>query len=969
MMLTIKKKKGAPICKPVVNKETHTRPKTKSKNEVKIPKKPQRYVPIASINTIDFSITNPDDIRKMSVCEVKEGKIRDIDTSCVSKTTSEKIKTYANTLKDERMGTIERGENCVTCDETWDVCPGHFGHIELGRYMVHPLMAKILVKLLNCVCHKCASCYLLDGQLKLLPEIYHKEKMERMDAVFEYCKDIKGCKSERVVNNSVSGMNVDDDEESDDDVDYDAQCNEPRVHYWMDDINRIYYYFKKKDKSVEIYPHDIHRLLSAVTKEDCLKLGLNPSIRPEWMIIDVISVLPQCSRPYVMSRGTRHEDDLTYKYSDILKIIATLDKLDDEEKKGKNVTLKKNDQMKNLTYNITTLMNNSKNRAKQNSGKPYKGIEERITGKKGILRQNLRGKRVDFSARTVIAGDPSLKIDEMGIPAAIASTVSFPERVTSFNIHKLADLISQGKVNTVIKELPNGEKQQIMIEFAKEIKLDIGDIVERHIQDGDLTILNRQPTLHKQSMMAGRVKILPGSHFRIPLNVTTPFNADFDGDEMNAHFPQNEEVRSEMLNHMMVDKTLMSAQMNKPIMGLVQDSLVGWYILSQKEILIDDIDPDSDYRIQKPVEFFNIISILDWKDPMSKLKSLWKRCKKHGVHPYSGRALFSALLPEDFYYRRRTDANEEEPEVLIKNGVLITGVICKKSLGPSNASIHHYMFGEYGSRITCDFLSNLNFIANYWLTNVYGLSVGYKDCVPEDIEGLELSLTEIIAQAKIESINLGKTNYDNVRKELEINSVLNNAMEKSFICTKKHMLKNKKNDKLKPINEHNQLMLMPLCGSKGGMTNMCQIGALVGSQNIGGKRMPLTTGNFTRTLSCFSDSTTPESRGFVSSNFRKGMSPIEFFFHLTGSREGLINTAITTSVTGYFYRRISQSTEDYTVQYDGSVRDANNNIIEFAFGGNSLDPTQMITVNGKPSFADINHIIEKYNTEAETEEE
>jgi len=437
---------------------------------------------------------------------------------------------------------------------------------------------------------------------------------------------------------------------------------------------------------------------------------------------------------------------------------------------------------------------------------------------------------------------------------------------------------------------------------------------------------------------------------------------------MNAHFPQSEEVKSEMINHMMIDKIMMSAQMNKPIMGLVQDSLVGWYLLSQKEILIDDIDT-SDWRTYKPIEFFNLMCLLDWKDPVARLEDLWERCAKYGVHPYSGRALFSALLPHDFYYNKTTKTSEEEPTVSIRDGILISGVLCKKTLGASNGSIHHYIFREYGSQRCCDFLSELNFLSNHWLTHYYGLSVGMEDCLPESPDELHQQLSEIIASSKIEARSLNKTNYDLTRKELEMNSVLNQTLDKSFTITQKHMMKkfHPGTEDLRPIHLQNQLMLMPRCGSKGGMTNMCQIGAIIGSQNVSGKRIPLTTGNFSRTLSCFYDSTTPESRGFVISNFLKGLNPTQFYFHAAGSREGLINTAITTSVTGYFHRKIAQSIEDDIVQYDGTVRDANGNVIEFLFGGNGMDPTQMITVDGKPSFADLRYTAEKLNMEVESQ--
>jgi len=369
------------------------------------PKKPViKAPPRGDIKSIDFTITNPEEVRNLSVCEITTAKMRDILYEGDTKN-SDRFKTTINTLKDERMGTIEYGESCATCGEPWNVCTGHPGHIELGRHIVHPFMTKFLIKMLNCICHKCASCLLLSEQLSLfLPEIKNKRKLERLDAIVEYCKDVKVCKSFRVVEKQPE-IQITSDSDDEDDVEYITQCNEPRYHYWIDDKNRVYYYFNKKEQSVEISPNDLFRLLSAVTDEDAQKLGLEPGVRPEWMIIDVLMVSPPCSRPYVMAKGVKHEDDLTYKYSDILKIIGKLKELEIQENKGKDVLLKKQDLVNNLNYNIATLMDNSKNKSKPNSGKPYKGYSERISGKKGLFRGNLRGKRVDFSARTVIGGD------------------------------------------------------------------------------------------------------------------------------------------------------------------------------------------------------------------------------------------------------------------------------------------------------------------------------------------------------------------------------------------------------------------------------------------------------------------------------------------------------------------------------------------------------------------------------------
>jgi DNA-directed RNA polymerase II subunit RPB1 len=312
-------------------------------------------------------------------------------------------------------------------------------------------------------------------------------------------------------------------------------------------------------------------------------MGLSPEFaRPEWMLVTVLPVPPPQVRPSVSmdgsSGGMRSQDYLTFKLSDILKTNIALKRYDAENAPA-HITREFEDI---LQYHVATMVDNNISglpQAMQKSGRALKSIRQRLKGKEGRIRGNLMGKRVDFSSRTVITGDPNISIDEVGVPRSIARTLTFPERVTPLNLEVLQKLVQNGALenpgaNAIIRQ--SGDRVNLkFVPQAGDQPLQLGDIVERHLQDGDYVIFNRQPSLHKMSMMGHRVRIMPFSTFRLNLSVTTPYNADFDGDEMNLHAPQSFETRAEIKEIMMVPRQIISPQANKPVMGIVQDTLCG----------------------------------------------------------------------------------------------------------------------------------------------------------------------------------------------------------------------------------------------------------------------------------------------------------------------------------------------------------------------------------------------------------
>src|SRR5204863_7270004 len=330
-------------------------------------------------------------------------------------------------------------------------------------------------------------------------------------------------------------------------------------------------------------------------------LGLNPDeARPEMFIWQHIPAPPVCIRPSVGQEAASTEDDLTAKLGDIIQSNINLK---NALSKGAPVqtVIECWDYMQ---LQIAVYINSDvPGLQKADFGKPIRGFCQRLKGKQGRFRGNLSGKRVDFSGRTVISPDPNLKIDEVAVPERVAMVMTYPERVNAHNKKLLQEAILQGHdkhPGAIAVTFSNGSKKYIssciwLIDrsvkyadrklLAKELK--IGDIVDRHIRDGDIVLFNRQPSLHKLSILSHRVKVRPYRTFRLNECVCEPYNADFDGDEMNLHVPQTEEARIEAAQLMSVQNNLVSPRNGNPIIAAIQDFITASFLMSRKDNFYD----------------------------------------------------------------------------------------------------------------------------------------------------------------------------------------------------------------------------------------------------------------------------------------------------------------------------------------------------------------------------------------------
>lgn len=674
-----------------------------------------------------------------------------------------------------------------------------------------------------------------------------------------------------------------------------------------------------------ITPQMALNIFRHISIEEIKKMGLsNDYARPEWMIITVLPVPPPPVRPSISvdgGNGMRGEDDLTYKLGDIIRANGNVRRCETEGSPAHVVT--EFEQL--LQFHVATYMDNDiagQPQALQKSGRPVKSIRARLKGKEGRLRGNLMGKRVDFSARTVITGDPNLSLDEVGVPRSIARTLTYPETVTPYNIQKLHQLVKNGPnehpgAKYVIRD--SGERIDLRHhKRAGEISLQYGWKVERHIVDGDYIIFNRQPSLHKESMMGHRVRVMPYSTFRLNLSVTSPYNADFDGDEMNLHVPQSEETRAEINQLCMVPLNIVSPQRNGPLMGIVQDTLCGIYKMCRRDVFLSK------------EQVMNILLwVPDWDGILPQPAILKPRPK------WTGKQIISLVIPAGLNLTRPSSEGfspVNDDGLLVSGGKLMYGLLSKKSVGATSSGIIHIIFNEKGSEAAMNFFNGAQTVVNYWLLH-NGFSIGIGDTIPDKntIQQIEDAVNK--QKEDVAEITRSATENEleplpgmNVRETFEskVSKALNKARDDAGTVTEKS---------LKDLNNATQ---MALSGSKGSTINISQMTAVVGQQSVEGKRIPF--GFKYRTLPHFTkDDYSPESRGFVENSYLRGLTPTEFFFHAMAGREGLIDTAVKTAETGYIQRRLVKALEDVMAKYDGTVRNSLGDIVQFVYGEDGLD--------------------------------
>ena len=807
------------------------------------------------IDKIKFSIFSPEMIRKMSSSKILVPDTYDDDGYPID-----------GGLVDTKLGVVDPGLRCKTCGGRVRECPGHFGHIDLVRPVVHVEFGKQILYVLKSTCFSCHKLVL-------------KPKMETIEEE----EDAKKKKKVKTCSNCSTELPI-------------YKLLKPTTFY--------------RDKSI-ILPTELREHLAAISDEDLRELGFDPLYsRPEWMVITSLPVPPVNVRPSItLETGERSEDDLTHKLVDIIRINQ---KLEANINAGAPQLIIE-DLWELLQYHVTTYFNNETANippARHRSGRPLKTLAQRLKGKEGRFRYNLSGKRVNFSARTVISPDPAISLNEIGIPERIAEELSVPIRVTEWNIEECKKYIMADKFPRAVylirgdgRRVKVGDEEVMKKEICENIK--VGWVMERHIIDGDIAIFNRQPSLHRISMMAHEARILPGKTFRLNPVVTSPYNADFDGDEMNLHIIQTPESQAEARCLMKVDGQILSPRHGHSIIKPQEDHVSAIYFLTHKDALFDKIEASN---------LLYSVGIFELPEPDKKDK-------------YSGTLLFSQLLPDDFSIKSRSKLGEE---VVIRKGELVKGSLGGKVV---ENEILEKIFIDYGPGTAGKFLDRITNLALQALA-MRGLSVSIKD----------YSLSQK-ADEKVRKVN------EKMSREIDnlVMQYKNRSLERSPGLSLKETLEglvlqttgNARNEAGKIVEEdltfENPSIVMARIGARGSLLNAIQMSALVAQQAVRSKRPK--RGYRGRTLPYFKPGILAAGeRGYVFSSFRTGLTPYEFIHHSMGGREALVNTAIRTARSGYMQRRLINALQDLVVYDDISVRNADMSVVQFIYGGDGKDP-------------------------------
>ena len=856
---------------------------------------------IEPILGIQFSIFSPDEIERRSVVEI------------TSNNTYEGNEPKIGGLFDPRMGVLENGKQCRSCGQSNNNCPGHFGHYRLGRPVYYIQFLPMILNVLSCVCVSCSK-LLVDKDMRT--SIRLKKGEGRWKELLEASGNISRC-----------GQETEDGCGSRQPDRYKREGIARIVAEWdAIDGKEVKHDAMKQPLEVEY----VQRLFRRVTDEDVAFMGFNPRwCRPDWMICSVLAIPPPQVRPSVVQENNqRSEDDLTHKLFEIIKYNKLL--LQKMEAEGSKANKGYVDELTNvLQYHIATLVDNQipgVAPSAQRGGRPLKSIQQRLGSKEGRIRYNLQGKRVEFSARSVITPDPNISIAELGVPIKIAMNLTVPERVTDYNRDKMYKLVQNGTAKYPgAKTLVRADGRMISLAHVKteEIVLYNGDLVNRHLLDGDMVLFNRQPTLHRMSMMGHRVRVLPFNTFRLNVSAVAPYNADFDGDEMNAHIPQSSEAIQELQDIAAVPYQMISPRHQKPVIKVVQDALLG------------------SYRITKQGETFTkkeYMNLMMWNKRFDG--KLPEPTSTTGSARWSGQQVLGSLLPpinSDLKNKFYDDDSTPNNMVKLRDGMIQgSGIVDDDILNKTGIGIVHTTFNDFGAQAAVDLIDSVQSTIESYLI-MSGFSVGLSDLVADDstlstmndiVQARKKEIDEIVLQVHMDLFdnNTGRSNQDEF--EGQVFGKLNKAIEELGKLGQKALA------------QENRLISMLKAGSKGSTINVSQMVACVGQQNIEGRRIPF--GFTDRTLphyKKFDDGA--EARGFVENSFVKGLTPQEFFFHAMSGREGLIDTAVKTAETGYIQRQMVKAMEDLVTQHDGTVRDARGGIVQFHYGEDGISCTKV----------------------------
>jgi DNA-directed RNA polymerase III subunit RPC1 len=831
---------------------------------------------------------------------------------------------------------------CKSCKKDQQNCSGHFGYIKLFLPVLNVGYLKAIQIILSMICKICSKILIPPGKkknffLNFIRAIKKKGEGEKIDYITEIlkeCRQFDYCPFCWSNNGSIKKFGT---------IGF--------IHHFQSHKNKKIFQKKNFENSLIsqekiLDPLQIFRIFQKISREDWELLDFDfIETHPSHLLLYYLPIPPLRVRPTVFLGETlTNEDDLTMKLTEIQFL---------------NLQLKFNFQ-NGISFvilkEIWSILQiecgkylNSEAFVFESRKQKFKSLFDRLKGKNGRFRGNLSGKRVNFSGRTVISPDPFLPLNFVGLPITLATKLTFPEKVNILNLERLQRTVLRGTnrfpgANFVIdlqnikRHIENFPKEKKFLEIKKGFK------IERHIKNNDIALLNRQPSLHRISIMAHRTKIISGKTLKINECICKPYNADFDGDEMNIHIPQTQKARAECISLLHLVMNIFSPGTGESIISATQDFLSASFVLTsknqfftQKQIgrILNFIETDENEKlfffpsIIKPFQIWTgkqIFShlVFSQKKKFNQKKNPFDESFLHLIennYSLNGKQCSPFLCPFDGW-------------ILFKNKNLLAGQLGKSSLGSGiKLSIFNLLLFANSSAFILKCLSKISVMTSTWFSD-FGFSFGINVITPEKNK---FERKKILVK---NCFNL----IDSVKKKIPGKKKNNERNAESHIQKIFGFLREELGNYLLGFNGsyENTAGVMISAGSKGSKNNLSQMSLCLGQQSIGERRIK--QGFLNRVLPHFYFSKiicNPLKKGFIEKSFLYGLDSVDFFFHSIAGREGLIDTAIKTAETGYLQRRLMKTLEDIVIFYDNSARTSDGRLIQPKFGLDSINPSKV----------------------------
>ena len=881
------------------------------------------------VAAVRFEILEGEEIEQYGEAEVTHGSLYDSGGQAVPMG-----------CHDPRLGVQSRGAICKTCGELHEQCPGHFGFIKLELPVFHVGYFRHTQLVLQAICKRCAALLLpVDSKPDWTRRVSRSLKdSEATKQIFrKICdegKKNKTCfvcsarngavkKGTRGPFSLVHELPAEDVLDALDEDGGKVMGGSMTGTRYVEDLNPIL----------------CLNLLKMISAEDAAILNVG---RPERLIVTHVPVTPACIRPAVKMGANTNEDDLTIE-------MRQLAGLNSEIRRG----LESGEQLRNIVerwYNIQGHVGMIINSELSSVASAFprdnsvRSIVSRLKGKEGRFRMNLSGKRVNFTGRTVISPDPNIEVYQVIVPQYIAKKLTFPEPVNDLNIAVLREKVIRGGQShpgAMYIRFKDGSVK-FLATLGKYLRMELasklapGDIVDRHLIDNDVVLFNRQPSLHKLSIMAHRVKVLPWRTLRFNECACTPYNADFDGDEMNIHLPQTLEAKAEAAELMGVQHNLITPKSGEPIISATQDFLTSAWLITQRDSLYS-----RDQFCQMITYCSGGTETIDLPSPcIIKPAELWsgKQVFNTLIRPNkSCNVAVNLALKEKNYSGKGEAFCASDGFVLFANSELLAGNVGKKIIGGgAKPGLFFVLIRDNSPSVAAACMGRVAKLSARWIGN-RGWTIGIDDVTAAKVI---LDYKAKVTQDKYAFVETKIIEYNEGRLALKPGCNAEQTLE-ALINGELGMIRNLVGERCEQVlPRFNKPRLMAQCGSKGSAINLSQMMVCVGQQNVGGQRIQ--DGFVNRTLPHFpKGSKAPMARGFVENSFCSGLLPHEFFFHTMGGREGLVDTAVKTAETGYMQRKLMKALEDLSLKYDMTVRTSSGTVVQFVFGDDGLNPALM----------------------------